>query len=146
MSTKGHQLATITKYKIAIANRKDRAELHRSLIEFIEKAKTNPQKFRPSILNAAIFSNISESALLHYEARSPENSEIRQLLAHIRDLSKQNLIENGLKGKFNSNLTTRLLEANHGLTAQPPQNLSQTNIYNVSPDILADAIKLSKKR
>ena len=145
MSTKGHQLATTTKFKIAIANRKDRAELHNSLAEFIYKAQQNPKRYRPSILNAAIFSNISESALLHYEARSPENSEIRQLLAHIRDLSKQNLIENGLTGKFNSNLTTRLLEANHGLAAQP-QNLSQTNIYNVSPDILADAIKLSKKK
>ena len=145
MSTKGRQLATTTKFKIAIANRKDRAELHNSLVEFIHKAQQNPKRYRPSVLNAAIFSGISESALLHYEARSPENSEIRQLLAHIRDLSKQNLIENGLKGKFNSNLTTRLLEANHNLAAQP-QNLSQTNIYNVSPDILADAIKLSKKR
>jgi hypothetical protein len=142
MTTKGNKLSTATKFKISLANQKDRTELHAKLQEYIQSPPDNEPI---SILNAAIHAQISESALLHYEARTAENSEIRQLLTQLRDLSKSQLITKGLKKEYDTRLTGKLLEYNHNMKTENP-NLTQNNIFNVSPEILAEALELSKKK
>lgn len=141
MSTKGNKQTALTKYKIGLANTKDRTELHNRIIDYINSP---PKDQSISLLNCSIYAGITESALLNYEASTAENSEIRQLLSLIRDLSKQNLIENGLNKKYDSRLTGRLLEVNHGLKSDP-NSLTQNNYLNISPELLNEALALSKK-
>jgi hypothetical protein len=46
-------------------------------------------------------------------------------------------------GKTDSKLTGLLLKADHGLI-EKPQQLTQNNYLNISPDLLAEAIELSR--
>lgn len=140
MTTLGQNLSLETRQKISLAKTKDRTELHKKIEEYI-LALT--EKDFPSITRAAIYAGISEKALLAYELRTGENSEVRILLDTIRDLAKATLMENGLNKKFDARLSSFLLQANHGLKTEPT-HLEQNNIFNVSPEILAEAIQLTR--
>lgn len=142
MSTKGNELSIITRHKIGLANQKDRTELHEKINSYIEGLKAVDF---PSIVSASLYAGISEKTLLSYEARTAEDSDIRILLTHIRDLQKQYLIEKGLSRLIDGKLTGLLLRADHGLKDEPT-NLTQNNTFNVSPELLAEAIELSKKK
>lgn len=142
MSNKGTQLSIISKTRISLANTKDRTELHAKINEYIESLKENDF---PSITKASLFAGVSEKMLLSYEARTAENSNIRVLLDHIRDLQKEYLTVNGLQNKTNSNLTILLLKANHDLKDSPTQ-LTQNNNFNLTPEILAEALELARNK
>ena len=86
MSNKGIKQTAITKAKISIANKKDRAELHRRLTAYIKSL--TPDDF-PSIVSASIYASINERTLLSYESRTEENSEVRIILDDIRALQKR---------------------------------------------------------
>lgn len=80
-----------------------------------------------------------------YEATTPEDSEIREALDLIRDKQKSKLIKGGLNREYDSKIATLLLTANHNIRPEPTQ-LTQNNTFNVSPEILAEALTLSRKK
>ncbi len=131
-----------TKRKISIANTRDHTELYNRLEEYINNLQPNDV---PLIVSASLYAGISEQALLNYELRTTEESRIRELLGKIRMLQKDYLIKNGLSNKINSPLTMRLLSAEHNLN-EKPQQLTQNNTFNISPELLAEAIELSRKK
>lgn len=142
MSNRNIQQTNQTKFKISLANQKDHTLLHEKITEYIDKLQ--PQDF-PSIVSACLYAQVSEKAVLSYELRTTENSEIRSLLDKIRMLQKEYLIKNGLANKINSPLTLRLLSAEHNLN-EKPQNLTQNNTFNISPELLAEALEISRKK
>lgn len=145
MSTKGKELSTTTRYKIAVAKTKDRTETLAKLQEYIS-VLTDPKEkdLIPSLVSASLYAGISKKALLQWELTTAENSEVREILDFIRDLEEKYLRENGLLGKTDSKLTGLLLKADHGLQ-EKPQQLTQNNTFNISPDLLAEAIELSRQ-
>lgn len=140
MSNKGQEQSLITRYKIGLANEKDRTETLLLIEDYINKLE---DKDFPSITRCAVHARISEKALLAWEIRTAENSDIRILLDIIRDRAKATLIEKGLDKSFDSRMTSFLLETNHGMKKQPTE-LTQNNIFNVSPEIMAEALALSR--
>lgn len=145
MSTKGKELTTTTRYKIAVAKTKDRTETLEKLRGYISLLNDPKEKtLIPSIVSASLYAGISKKALLAWELTTAENSEVREILDFIRDLEEKWLRENGLLGLTDSKLTGLLLKADHGLQEKPTQ-LTQNNTFNVSPELLAEALELSRK-
>ena len=65
----------------------------------------------------------------------------------LRDAQKQLLITNGLTGSYNTRFSMFLLKANHGMTEKEPLvDATQNNYMNISPDLLADALKLMESQ
>lgn len=146
MSNKGVEQTSITKYKISDALQDNRKKILPKLLEY-KKLLTDPEEktIIPSIVSASLYAGISKKALIAWELTTAENSEVRQILDFIRDVEEKYLRENGLLGNTDSKLTTLLLKAEHGVQDQP-QQLTQNNTFNVSPEILADAIEISRTK
>lgn len=146
MSTKGTTLTPETKYKISIAKQKNRRDILVKLKEYVGLLVDSKEAFLiPSIVSASLFAGISKKALLTWELTTAEDSEVRQLLEFIRDVEEKYLRDNGLKGIIDSKLTSKFLEAEHGVRSAP-QQLTQNNNFNISPELLADAIELSRTK
>jgi len=94
---------------------------------------------------SSIHADISEQALLNYEARTEDASNIRVLLDRIRAKQKEYLMVNGLNKKSSSAIVKLLLTAHHGIT-ETPSNLTQNNIFSISPELLNEALELSRKK
>lgn len=142
MSNKGIPQTALAKLKQANANTLDRTIWLSKVEDYINQLEKNSF---PSITKCALYCGVSSKALLAYELRTPENSEVRILLEHIRDMQKAYLEENGLNKLLDSKITTLLLKANHGLKEEPT-TLTQNNTFNVSPEILAEAIEISRSK
>lgn len=140
MSNKGISQSLATRQKISLANTKDRTELLEKIGGYIDGLKDN--QF-PSITACALHAGIGEKALLAYELRTAENSDIRIMLDIIRDRQKEYLTINGLNKTNDSRMSILLLKANHGLKEEPTA-LTQNNSFNVSAEILAEALELSR--
>lgn len=146
MSTKGKELTVQTRYKISVSKTKDRTKTLAKLNEYKNLLLDPKEKtLIPSIVSASLYAGISKKALLQWELTTAENSEVREILDFIRDMEEKYLRENGLLRLTDSKLTGRLLEADHGIGGKP-QQLTQNNTFNVSPELLADAIELSRTR
>lgn len=147
MSTKGKELSTETKYKISLAKQTNRTKIIPKLKEYISiLIDPNEKDQIPSIVSASLYAGIGKKALLAWELSTAENSEVRQILDFIRDLEEKFLRENGLLRKIDGKLTGRLLEAEHGVRTSP-QQLTQNNFYSgLEPEILAEAIALSRTK
>lgn len=144
MSTKGKELTTTTKYKISVSKTKDRSEIEEKLGAYcLLLVDPEEKSIIPSIVSASLYAGISKKALLAWEMTTAENSKVREYMDFIRDMEEKYLRENGLLGLTDSKLTTTMLKADHGLE-EKPQNLTQNNTFNVSPDILAEALELSR--
>jgi len=144
MSTKGNELTIESKYQISKSKQSNRTKVIEKLKEYTELLyDLSESGLIPSIVSASLFAGISKKALLQWELTTGENSEVRELLDFIRDVEEKYLREGGLLGITHSTLTIKLLEVDHGLISHP-QNLIQNNTYNVSPELLAEAIELSR--
>lgn len=146
MSNKGITQSALTKYKISDALQTNRTKILLKLKEYKKLLlDQDHSSLIPSIVSASLYAGMSKKALLAWEITTAENSELRALLDFVRDFEEKYLRENGLLGKTDSKLTTTLLKADHGLQEKPPQ-LTQNNTFNVSPDILAEALELSRAK
>ena len=144
MSTKGQELTTDTRYKISVSKTKNRTETLKLLKEY----KTllldpNEKNIIPSVVSASLHAGISKKALLAWELTTAQDSEVRDILDFIRDLEEKWLREHGLLKMIDGKLVALLLKADHGLQEKPTQ-LTQNNTFNVSPELLAEAIELSR--
>jgi hypothetical protein len=142
MSNKGMTQTAETRRKISLENTKDRTETYKKIAEYIAQLKENDF---PSITKACIHARIRESELLSHELRTGEDSEIRYMLDDIRQRQKEYLMMNGLNKTNDSRMTIFLLKANHNLKEEQP-NLIQNNTFNVSPELLAEAIQITRTK
>lgn len=144
MSTKGKTLSLATRQKISLEKQKDRREIIKNLKGYISNLiEDTDGKEIPSIVSASLYAGISKKALLTWELTTAEDSEVRQILDFIRDLEEQYLRNNSLKGKISGRMSSLFLKSEHGMQEKQP-NLTQNNTFNVSPEILAEAIELSR--
>lgn len=140
MSNKGNHHTEIAKRRIGAANQKSRAIIDSKSKEYLQGL--NEEDF-PSVTECALHAGIAEKNLIAYEMSTADGSKIRQVLDELRDRQKLWLLKNGIKNKANTKIAILLLQAQHGLTPQAP-SLTQTNIFNVSPDVLAEALSRQK--
>lgn len=146
MSNKGIPQTLATRRKISLANQKDRAFILEKIAYYVEMIQTPEWKSTfPSVTSASILAGINEKNLIAYELTTPDGSDIRLLLDTIRDLQKERLMERGLNKLYDSKIVSLLLKAHHGLREEPTQ-LTQNNTFNVSPEILAEALQLSRQK
>jgi plasmid replication initiation protein len=142
MSFKGHNHSLAVRTKISLDNQKNRTIIDNKVIDYINCIKKSDF---PNLTDCAIHAGISEKRLIQYELTTGEDSTIRLALDLIRDLQKSSLMKNGLYKIFDNKITTLLLKANHGLREEPT-HLEQNNIFNISPEILAEALEISRTK
>jgi len=94
----------------------------------------------PTVEGLAINLDVGTRTLYDWEK---VHEEFSQTMEKLRDAQKQLLITNALTGKFNTRFSIFLLKAAHGMTEKEPFiNATQNSYMNISPDVLADALKL----
>ena len=94
----------------------------------------------PTIEGLAQYLGISARTIYDWEK---VHVEFLQTIDTLRDTQKQLLITNGLTGGYNSRFAMFLLKANHGMTEKEPTvDATQNNYMGISPDLLADALRL----
>ena len=143
MSTKGTQLATTTRDRISLSKTKHtKAHLIETGIAYIDKILNPPegQIVIPSIVGYCLDAGISRSRL--YELM-PQWAEVADTVEYIQMLQEQFAINEGFKGRA-SIFSMFLLKCKHEYK-DSPQNLTQNNYMNISPDILADALQIMNK-
>jgi hypothetical protein len=105
---------------------------------YTKECETN-QLF-PTIEGFASYLKVGTRTLYDWEAQHPEFS---QTMDELRDTQRHLLISNGLHGGYNTRFAMFLLKANHGMTEKEPLvNTSQNNYMNISPELLAEALKI----
>lgn len=142
MSTKGHVQTEITKYKISLANSEHTAKEFVEAWERYEVKLNEDPKLMPNETRYCLEVGISETHILEYASKFPEVADI---LSHIFDLQKAYCLENGITQKVNPIFAMFMLKAKHNFK-DSPQQLTQNNSFNISKDVLADALELMSKK
>lgn len=76
-----------------------------------------------------------------------EHSEFQHTLDMLRDAQRDQLIRGGIQNKLHPGVSIFLLKASHGMQdRQPLVHATQNNNFNVSPELMAEAIKLTKEK
>lgn len=109
--------------------------------EYIKHAKKNGDF--PTIEQLAMVLGVGVRTIYGWEE---EHEEFQQTLDILREVQRHMLLTNGLNGKYNSRFAIFLLKANHKMRENEPVVENNTNYMNISPDILADAIKLMRSK
>ncbi|MBI5151323.1 MAG: hypothetical protein HZA34_01985 [Candidatus Pacebacteria bacterium] len=98
----------------------------------------------PTIEGLAAYLGVGSRTLYDWEA---EHADFSQAMDKLRDTQKELLITNGLNGKYSTRFAMFLLKANHNMTEKDPiVSATQNSYMNISPDLLADALKLMESR
>lgn len=115
-------------------------ETPRRVLRYI---KTCNQKHKlPTIEDLASVLGVGTRTLYAWET---EYSEFLQTMDMLRDVQRDLLIRGGLTNKYNANFAALLLKAKHGFVeSKPTINATQNNTFNVSPELLAEAIRLTR--
>ena len=117
-------------------------ETPRRVMRYTKKCQQN--KEFPTIEQLAAELAIGTRTLYTWEA---EYSELRHALEVLRDAQRDLLIRGGLSNKYNARFTEFLLKVNHGMyDKQPTVHATQNNTFNVSPELMADAIALVREK
>ncbi len=76
-----------------------------------------------------------------------EYADFQHTMDMLRDAQRHLLISGGLTNKYNPRFASFLLKANHGMQdRQPPISATQNNYMNISPELMAEAIKLTREK
>jgi len=98
----------------------------------------------PTIEHLSSYLGVSTRVLYEWEK---VYSEFMQTMEYLRDAQRHLLISGGLTNKYNARFASFLLKANHGMSdTKPLVHATQNNTFNVSPEILAEAIELTKQK
>ena len=140
MTTKGQQLSTITREKISLAKtRIKKSALIEAGQNYFERLASNPKEL-PTLTGFCLEANISRS---HLSELAHRFSEVMDIIEKLEQLQEQYCLTNGITNKANPIFSMFLLKSKHNFKDQP-QKLEQNNYLNVSPELLADALKLMK--
>lgn len=98
----------------------------------------------PTIEDLASELGLGTRTLYAWEKEYPAFQHTMDML---RDAQKHLLISGGLTNKYNSRFASFLLKANHGMQdRQPLVHATQNNNFGVSPELMADAIRLIREK
>lgn len=117
-------------------------ETPRRVIAYIKKCQKNQEFITIEQLASEL--GIGTRTLYSWEEIYPE---FQQTMGMLRDAQRDQLLRGGITNKYNPRFAAFLLKANHGMQdKQPPINATQNNYLGVSPEIMADAIKLIREK
>ena len=135
------QLSPLTREKISLSKTKiTKAHLMSSAVEYLNSVLSAPpeDKRLPTVAGFCLAAGISRSRL--YELGSVPG-EVADIIEYIGLLQEDRALEGGLTGKTQPIFSMFLLKSKHGYTDSAP-TLNQTNNFNVTPELLADAIQI----
>lgn len=133
-----------TREKISLSKRKiTKAHLITSASEYLTEILNSPKEEKKvaSVVGFCLYAGVSRSRM--YEL-AQEWQEVADILEYISMLQEQTALEGGMTNKTNPVFSMFLLKSKHGYQ-DSPQHLTQNNTFNISPDLLADALKLMKE-
>lgn len=124
-----------TKYKIP--------DLIEQSVEYIENILNQDPKDKklPSVVGLCLHIGISRSRL--YELRD-KHKQVADIIEYIGMMQEDAALQGGITNRLNPVFSMFLLKGKHGYQDQAPQ-LNQTNNFNISPDLLADAIEIIRE-
>lgn len=144
MSDKPTTKALTTREKISLSKTKyTKPDLIDGSVDYIDSILNGDPKEKkiPSIVGLCLEIGISRSRL--YEL-ADKWQEVADILEYIRMLQEDKALQGGLTNRLNPVFSMFLLKGKHGYQDQAP-TLNQTNNFNISPELLADAIKLMRE-
>lgn len=144
MSNTSNALSLSTREKISLSKTKyTKPDLIDGAVDYIDKIlNSDPkEKIIPSIVGLCLHIGISRSRL--YEL-ADQWHEVADILEYIRMMQEETTLQGGITNRLNPVFSMFLLKGKHGYQDQAP-TLNQTNNFNISPDLLADALKLMRE-
>lgn len=111
------------------------------VMQYIKSAKKKGDFV--TIEQLAVVLGVGVRTLYDWEAEYPD---FLRAMEALRETQRHMLLTNGLNGKYNSRFAIFLLKANHKMRENEPVVENNTNYMNISPDVLADAIKLMRSK
>jgi hypothetical protein len=97
----------------------------------------------PSIEGLAINLGVVTRTIYGWEKEYEDFLHTTELL---KDIQRDLLIKNGLNGKYSTSFAMFLLKALHGFSdAKPLFEATQNNYMNISPELLAKALKVMRE-
>lgn len=94
----------------------------------------------PTIEGLAISLGVVSKTIYTWEK---EYEEFLHTTEALRDIQRSLLIKNGLNGKYSTSFAIFLLKSMHGFSdSKPLYEAVQNNYMNISPEVMADALKL----
>ena len=96
---------------------------------------------RPSVVNFCAKNFLSKSSFYHFAKKDPDEEGLR-FLAEICATKQENaLVEDGLDGKANPQITKLVLATNHGYTERVESHDRAPAAYNHDPAEVVEAMK-----
>ena len=142
MSNKGNSLSATTRGLISKSKTKHtKANLIQSANDYIEHLRSD-EKELPTLAGFCLVAGIHPTNLSDYTIKYPE---VNQLVSYIALMQEQYCLTRGIRNQANPIFSMFLLKSKHQYHDQP-QQLNQTNNFNISPDLLADALKIMSKK
>ena len=142
MSTKGTKLSSATRHKISLVKTKHtKTDLLKTATEYISYLQDN-EKQLPTLSGYCLRAGIHPTNLRDYTIKFPE---VCQLVETIALMQEQYCLTRGITNRANPIFSMFLLKSKHEFKDQP-QKLEQNNTFNISPDLLADALDLMKSK
>ncbi|MBV6446388.1 MAG: hypothetical protein IFNCLDLE_02686 [Ignavibacteriaceae bacterium] len=129
-----------TREKISLAKTKIDLQTLREAADNYHQLLLTNSKLLPTIQGYCLAAGISPSYLYSLAQEMPEVEEIIEM---IQVKQEEYLLTRPFTEKANVLMSMFLLKAKHHYQDEPKQ-LTQNNNFNISPDILADAIKLMR--
>ncbi|MGI5828364.1 MAG: terminase small subunit [Patescibacteria group bacterium] len=141
MSSKGTIKSLQTRQKISNRLTKiDKRLLVEKAQEYLTQI-TNNTKQLPTISGLLVELKISKSRFYELVNELPELADIVET---ITTRQEEFLLTRGINNQANPVFAMFLLKSKHDYRDQP-QQLTQNNYMNISPDVLSDALKLMKE-
>lgn len=141
MSDTTKALALTTRQKISLSKTKFTKEyLVEAGASYIDKILNAPKEDKAiaTIVGFCLEAGISRSRLYELAQTMPEVADI---VEYIEMLQEQTALTGGMTNRLNPIFSMFLLKSKHNYH-DSPQQLTQNNTFNVSPDLLADALKI----
>jgi len=137
-------LSVTTREKISLAKTKfTKDHLVSAGVAYIDRITTaKPEdKLVPSIVGYCLEAGISRTRLWEL---SQQWEEVANIIEYIGMLQEELALSGGLTGRTNPLFSMFLLKSKHNYQDTQAQ-LTQNNTFNISPDLLADALAIMKK-
>jgi len=145
MTNTSTALSLTTREKISLSKTKyTKSVLIDGGVKYIDRILNakKEEKLIPSIVGLCLDIGISRSRLYEIAEKWVEVSDI---LEYIRMMQEDKALQGGITNRLNPIFSMFLLKGKHGYQDTAPQ-LHQTNNFNVSPELLADAVKLMRSK
>jgi hypothetical protein len=140
MSTSGKNLTSETKTRISLAKKKfNQKDLIKATIDYLSQFDNDNNSDKlPTLSGLCLHLKITKNTLKNYTLSYSEFSDFIDLLLTFQE---EKLIQRASSNKINVGFAQFLLKAKHNYIDNP-QNLTQNNYTNISPEVLTEALKL----